>query len=105
MAKRKMSTPAQHKKGILERTKFLREQSGLTREEIVREFAAHAGAFISIETYKKYETRTPIPHSLIIAFCEIVGGDPYFLLTGGPFRLGKGPSSSGDRGDPKKNAA
>jgi len=63
--------------------------SGKTREQVIEEMAQIAGVKIKLDTYKKWETRTPLPHHLIIAFCEVTGADPYLLLTGTPFRLGR----------------
>ena len=92
MAARLMSTPAQYKRELIKRTEALRIASEMTREEVVRQLSAHTGQKLKLETYKKWELRTPIPHSFLIPFCEIVGADPWFLLTGKPFKLGKLPA-------------
>lgn len=39
---------------------------------------------IDRETYKQYETRTPLPHDMIPPFLELTGHDPWFLFTGRP---------------------
>lgn len=96
MAARQMSTPAQYKKEILKRTESCRIASTLSREEVIEQLARRTGQRLKFETYKKWETRTPIPHAFIIPFCEVVGADPYFLLTGKPFKLGKLPASAAE---------
>lgn len=72
--------------------------SGLTREEVIEQLEDLTGIRIKLATYKKWETRTPLPHHLIIPFCQITGSEPYMLLTGVPFRLGQPriPRNSGD---------
>lgn len=94
MAARIMSTPAQYKKDILKRTESCRIASTLSREDVIEALHRRTGQKLKLETYKKWETRTPIPHAFIIPFCEVVGADPYFLLTGKPFKLGRLPAVS-----------
>jgi hypothetical protein len=103
MASRLMSTPAQYKKEILKRTESCRIASTLSREEVIDQLHRRTGHKLKFETYKKWETRTPIPHAFIIPFCDVVGADPYFLLTGKPFKLGKLPASN--PGESTRNAA
>ena len=105
MAARLMSTPAQYKKDFLKRTEACRISSALSREQVTEELARRTGQKLKVATYKKWELRTPIPHAYLIPFCEVVGADPYFLLTGKPFKLGKIPSPFSDPGDSKRNAA
>lgn len=106
MASRQMSSPAQYIRELLERTKSFRISSMLSREQIVDELNRRTGQkTLSLATYKKWELRTPIPHAYIIPFCEVVGADPYFLLTGKPFKLGKIPASLSSPGESKRNAA
>lgn len=89
MSGRKISSPAQYKKDLLERTKSARIMSTLTREQVVAMICERTNYKLKILTYKKWETRTPIPHFFIIPFCEVVGADPYQLLTGSPFKIGR----------------
>lgn len=101
-----MSSPAQYIKGLLERTKSFRVSSMLSREQLVTELNRRAGnSALSVPTYKKWEIRTPIPHAYIIPFCEVVGADPYFLLTGKPFKLGKIAPSMSSPASARENAA
>lgn len=86
---RKPSSPAAYKKELLERTKAARLMSPFTREQVSEQLSIRTNQKVELGTYKKWETRTPIPHMFIIPFCEIVGADPWQLLTGSPFRLGK----------------
>lgn len=106
MGTRQMSSPAQYIKGLLERTKSFRISSMLSRDQLVAELNKRVGNdALSVPTYKKWELRTPIPHAYIIPFCEVVGADPYFLLTGKPFKLGKIAPSMSNPGTAKQNAA
>lgn len=63
--------------------------SGLSREELVAQLSEITGQAVTMAAYKKWETRTLLPHQFIIAFCDITGTDPYMLLTGTPFRIGR----------------
>jgi hypothetical protein len=92
MAIRVMSSPAQYRKELIKRTEALRIASEMSREDVVRLLFEYTGQKLKLETYKKWELRTPIPHNFLIPFCEIVGADPWFLLTGKPFKLGKSPA-------------
>lgn len=73
----------------MERTKAARLTSGLSREQVIEQLSDRTSQKIDLQRYKKWETRSPIPHQFIIPFCEITGSDPWMLLTGTPFRLGK----------------
>lgn len=86
---RKPSSPRQYREDVLARTKAARLMSGLSREDVIERLFEKTGHRVKLATYKKWETRTPIPHHLIIAFCEVTGADPWLLLTGSPFRLGR----------------
>jgi hypothetical protein len=105
MAGRQMSSPAQYRKDLIKRTEALRLAAGKSREDIARELTAHTGQKLKVETYKKWELRTPIPHFFLIPFCEIVGGDPWLLLTGKPFKLGKMYPQMSSPGELKRNVA
>lgn len=54
----------------------LRKAKGWTQDRM----AAILG--IPLERYKKYETRTPLPHHLISRFADIVDRNADFVLTG-----------------------
>lgn len=101
--KRRPSSPRQYREALLARTMKAREEAKLTREEMVERLSELSGTTIKPDTYKKWETRTPIPHHLIIPFCEITGSDPWELLTGTPFRLGR-PITPGHPTRPRKAA-
>jgi hypothetical protein len=100
-----MSSPAQYRKDLIKRTEALRLAAGKSRDDIVRELVAATWQKLKIETYKKWELRTPIPHFFLIPFCEIVGGDPWLLLTGKPFKLGKTLAPISSLGARNQNAA
>jgi len=88
---RKPSSSTQIRDGILARTRAARLMSGLSQQEVIDQLHKRTGHRVKLATYKKWETRTPIPHHLVIAFCETTGSDPWLLLTGSPFRLGRTP--------------
>lgn len=87
--RRRASTPKQYRDDLKRRTREARERAGIKREELIDLLSARAGVKVNLEAYKKWETRNPIPHNMIIPFCEITGTDPYELLTGEPFRIGR----------------
>ncbi len=63
---------------FMERVRQLRKQRGWPQA-----FVADALG-IPLERYKKYETRSLLPHYLIVRFCTLMGCDVNFLLTGKP---------------------
>lgn len=80
---RKPSTPSAYRKQFIDRLRSLRVASGLTPEEIADRLG------VRMDTYQRWEKRTLIPHHLIIPFCDATHADPYLLLTGSPFQLGR----------------
>jgi transcriptional regulator with XRE-family HTH domain len=69
-------TPKAYLKALLRRTKSLREGRGYTQAQM-------AGFLnIKVDLYKKYETRSALPHRFIETFCVLVGIDEAFFLTG-----------------------
>jgi transcriptional regulator with XRE-family HTH domain len=81
--RRRPSTPSTFRKQFIDRTRSLRVASGLTAQQVADELE------VKLDTYGKWEKRALLPHHLIIPFCEITGADPWLLLTGTPFTLGK----------------
>lgn len=61
---------------FIERTKAAREAAGLTQEGI----ATILG--IRQDTYKQYETRSPLPHRFVPAFCAATRITEKWLFTG-----------------------
>lgn len=61
---------------LLDRVKRLREGRNLTAEEMA------IALDIPPERYRKYESRSPMPHYLIERFALIVGRDVEYILTG-----------------------
>lgn len=59
-----------------ERVKRLREERGWTAEEMAMALD------IPAERYRKYESRSPMPHYLLVRFALIVGRDVEYILTG-----------------------
>lgn len=86
---RKESTPKSWRTAFVKRVKRAREtaQPPLSREELVERLIAKVGPEVNLERYKRYETRSLLPHHWIIPFCEITGMDPWELLSGRPFDL------------------
>lgn len=72
----KQETRSAFRKGFLERTRQAREARGWSQ--------AQMGKYLGIkgETYKKYETRSLLPHSYIETFCALTGITTDFLYTG-----------------------
>lgn len=93
--RRRPSSPAQYRKELIARTEAARVVSGMSREEVINQLSARTGQKVQLATYKKWETRTPIPHFFLIPFCDVTGADPYMLLTGQPFRLGRHTPTAG----------
>lgn len=61
---------------IVRRTAELREQRGMTQQEMGD--ALH----ITKARYQKWEQRTPIPSPYVVRFCAVAQVDVYYLLTG-----------------------
>lgn len=69
-------TVADYNSVFIERTKAARERSGLTQIEIAGILQIDQG------TYKQYETRTPLPHRYVPAFCAATRVTEKWLFTG-----------------------
>lgn len=80
---RKRSTPSAYRSQFIDRLRSLRVTSGLTTAEVAEALDVRK------DTYERWESRTLMPHHLLVPFCEAVGGDLWFLLTGSPFSLGR----------------
>lgn len=81
--RRKASTPAEYRDAFIARLRDMREQAELEPEDVAKELR------VKRDTYLRWETRGLMPHQFIIPFCTFVGSDPYLLLTGEPFAIGK----------------
>lgn len=68
-------TSSEFERQWIARTKFAREKSGKSQEEI----AANLG--IPQPTYGKYETRTMMPHRYVMAFCALCDITPAWMYT------------------------
>jgi hypothetical protein len=91
---RRPSSPTHFKDALLARTKEARLAADLSQEEISARLSAAVGREIRPDTYRKWELPVSkggalLPHDLIVPFCDITGTDPYELLTGVPFKLGR----------------
>ena len=86
---RRPRSPSEYVQDLLQRTQKAREEAGIERPDMVELLKDRTGYEITIHQYKKWETRTPLPHFCIIPFCEITGVDPWMLLTGEPLVLGR----------------
>lgn len=84
MQSRAPMTPAEFEAMLIDRTKALRESRGMTSADMA------TALDIPVDRYRKYESRTPIPHAMIERFALIVGVSPEFVLTGRRI-TGKGP--------------
>lgn len=64
------------KEAFIRRTAEARERRGLTQEEMATLLGLSQG------TYKQYETRSLLPHRLIVPFCIATGVELAWLFTG-----------------------
>ena len=64
------------KQEFIARTKAARKASGYSQTEMARIFG------IAQDTWKQYETRTPLPHRYIPNFCTIAKVSETWLFTG-----------------------
>lgn len=81
--RRKISTPSAFRREFAARVKSARIMSTKTQPQIADELG------VKLNTYQTWEGRSLMPHQHIIAFCYATQTDPYFLLTGIPFQLGR----------------
>jgi transcriptional regulator with XRE-family HTH domain len=77
-------TPDEFDALYIARVKALRQLRGMTAEQMSTLLGVPA------ERYRKYESRTPMPHALMEQFALITGVSVEFLLTGRRV-TGKGP--------------
>lgn len=77
-------TPAQFEELFIQRVKALRQAKGWTSAEMATALG------VPHDRYRKYESRTPLPHDLIERFALVTGVSVEFLITGRKVR-GKGP--------------
>ncbi len=81
---REPMTPEEFEAMFIERTKALRAHRGMTSAEMA------AALDIPVDRYRKYESRTPMPHDLLERFAIIAGVTLDFLVSGRRV-AGKGP--------------
>jgi transcriptional regulator with XRE-family HTH domain len=112
---REVMTPAEFVAMYIARTKALRMHAGMTAQQMATALG------VPFERYKKYESRTALPHELVEQFALIARVPIEFVMTGrrtgpGPYPDVPGPHmleqwradlASGDadakKGRPKKN--
>lgn len=88
-----LMTPSEYEELFIARVKALRESKGLTAAQMA------TALDIPAERYRKYESRSPLPHGLVERFALIVGVSVDFLMTGrrvqggGPYPDVPGPQS------------
>lgn len=76
-----MAGPTEFAAEFMARTKQAREQSGRTQTEMATILGIKQGL------YKQYETRSPLPHRFIPAFCLATHVTEHWLFTGRQRRL------------------
>lgn len=84
LSMRDVMTPEEFEAMFIERTKALREHRGMTSADMATALG------IPVDRYRKYESRTTMPHELLERFALIVGVTLEFLVTGRRV-TGKGP--------------
>ena len=75
------TTPSRYRDAFCDRVKAAREAVELTQEQMAHALDTTQG------TYKQYETRSLMPHPLLVQFCRITGVHPWYMLTGQPPHL------------------
>lgn len=73
---RELITPTEFDEMFVYRTKVLRALTGMDMKSMARALG------IPYERYKKYETRSPLPHDLIERFALITRVPAEYVLTG-----------------------
>lgn len=68
-------SPTEFERQWIARTKFAREKSGKSQDEIAENLG------IPQPTYGKYETRTVMPHRYVMAFCALCDVTPAWMYT------------------------
>ena len=63
-------------RAYMERIAELRKSKDMTQAEMARELG------ISLDRYKKYEIRSPLPVYLIERFAKVVGQSVHYIVTG-----------------------
>jgi transcriptional regulator with XRE-family HTH domain len=74
------------KRKFLARTRELRDLRGLTQDEMA------TALDVSPSAYRKYETRTMLPHPYIERFAILVGRDVFYVITGKSNTRGRRPA-------------
>lgn len=69
-------TREEEEQAIRDRMREARENLGLAQADVAQALQIH------METYRKYETRSALPISLIIPVCHALHMDVDYLLTG-----------------------
>lgn len=76
-----LMTPTEFRKAFVGRVRQIRESLGWSPTHMAEMMN------VEIESWRKYEKRTPLPHHLIPKFCLLTGVDVWYLFTGE--RVGK----------------
>lgn len=69
-------TPAKYKTAFCQRIANARDSAGFTQETMGKALG------IGRDRYAKYETRSLMPHHLLVEFCKLTGHHPWYILTG-----------------------
>lgn len=67
---------AEFNRDLVKRVRELRKSRGWTADQMATALG------VGVDRYRKYESRTPLPHYLIERFALIVGRDIDYVLTG-----------------------
>lgn len=84
--RRRPSSPSKYRTEFIARIKAARALAGKSHQEVADALG------VQKNTYTTWELRTLMPLQHVIPFCQFVGADPYQILTGQPFRLGRPPA-------------
>ena len=70
----KRATPAAFKKAVCKRVMAARIAAGLRHEDIAQALG------MSLDSVKRWESRSLIPHDLILPFCQLTNTKPEVIL-------------------------
>lgn len=76
---------SEFKSQFIARTAFARDATGMSQEKMAEALGLTQGV------YSKYESRTPLPHNLVLQFCALCNVTPAWLYTAVVPMAGKAP--------------
>jgi DNA-binding transcriptional regulator YiaG len=90
-AKKRETTPTEYRDAFLKRVATAREALGLNQTKMAELLGLTQGH------YKQYESRTIMPHHILVEFCRVTKQHPWYMLTGQSGAFSPGALHSHDR--------